>query len=113
VQLWANIDAHRSTELFKQYFPESAHSHATRINGNHFSKHDTAVYCFSERGELAEQRCHSFEVSDNTLTDNRVAVHFERVRDSQIFNNRIYDNVVAGIKLVGCGNVSADGNALS
>jgi parallel beta-helix repeat protein len=113
VQLWANVDAHRSTELFKQYFPEGAHSHATRVNGNHFAKHDIAVHGFSERGEQAEQRCHSFEVSDNTLTDNRVAVQFERVRDSQIFNNRIYDNVVAGIKLVGCNDVSADGNEMS
>lgn len=112
VQLWANIDAHRGTELFRQYFPAGANSHETRIAGNQFSKHDTAIYCFSERGEQAEQRCHSFDVNGNTLTDNRIGVHFERVRDSHIVNNRIFDNVVAGIKLIGCGDVTVDANAL-
>jgi len=62
---------------------------------------------------LPRQRCARFTVRDNTLRDNRVGVQFERVRESIITNNRIEKNLEAGIKLVGCKDVNADGNHLA
>ncbi len=109
VQLWANLDSQRSTGRFSAYFPDCAHSHESAITRNTFSRHDNAIHCWSARGE-ATQRCHHFSVLDNEIIDNRVGVFFERVRLSQIMRNKIRDNVEAGVKMVGCADVTIDEN---
>ena len=111
VQLWANLDSQRSTGAFSAYFPECAQSHESMITRNTFSRHDNAIHCWSARGE-ATQRCHHFSVLDNEIVDNRVGVLFERVRQSQIMRNTIRDNVEAGVKMVGCADVTVDENAM-
>lgn len=130
VQLWINDDAKRSAGLFKQYFPDCAESIETKLLGNTFTHNDVALHAWTERPSTAidslirkeslsaqdtlpKQRCAGFTVRDNILRDNRVGVQFERVRDSIITNNHFEKNLEAGIKLVGCKDVNADGNALA
>ena len=98
---------------FIDWFPESAESHETAIKGNTFTRHDIAVHGWSALREGSSvPRCHHFNVMDNELADNRVAVQFERVRESSIANNRIFDNAEAGIKLIGSPDVSVAGNQM-
>ena len=108
VQLWVG-----ARPAFIDWFPESAESHETAIKGNTFTRHDIAVHGWSAAREGSSvPRCHHFNVMDNELADNRVAVQFERVRESSIANNRIFDNAEAGIKLIGSPDVSVAGNQM-
>jgi parallel beta-helix repeat protein len=109
VQLWVNPDKKRGAGLFRQFFPDNTDSHETVIRKNKFTRHDTAIHCWTDERTL---RCHHFTIYDNDLSDNRVAVLFERVRDSTISENRIVGNVEAGVKLVGCKDVSVGGNEM-
>lgn len=113
VQLWVNAQS-GARPAFVDWFPESAESHETLIQNNRFSRHDIAVHGWSAMrdGQPAGARCHHFSVINNELVDNRVAVQFERVRDSTIANNRILENVEAGIKLIGSPEVSVGGNQM-
>ena len=110
VQLWVG-----ARPPFIQFFPDCAESHETQIVGNAFSRHDYAVRAWSERGpdDVATQRCHHFNLRDNSMHDNRVAVQFERVRESTITGNKIFGNVETGIKLIGCNDVTTDGNRMN
>jgi parallel beta-helix repeat protein len=113
VQLWVNSDARRGTGVFRQFYPDSAESHDTEISGNNFVHNDFAVRGWTERDEFyVAPRCHHFRVTDNTISGNRVGVQFERVRDSAIYQNNITGNLEAGIKLIGCVDVSATGNEM-
>jgi parallel beta-helix repeat protein len=118
VQLWVNSDAKRGTGLFRQFYPDCTESYETKIDGNTFTHNDFAVHGWTERpstpaqDELPRIRCYHFHVGNNDFSDNRVGVQFERVRDSLIQDNRILKNVEAGIKLVGCVDVSAAGNEM-
>ncbi|MCL5998178.1 MAG: right-handed parallel beta-helix repeat-containing protein [Chloroflexi bacterium] len=109
VQLWVSARA-----AFSNYFPECAESYETNITGNHFSRHDQAIHVWTERadGGPSARRCHHFTLLDNTITDNRVGVQLERVRDSVVQNNRVYDNPEAGVKMVGCKDVKVEANQL-
>ncbi len=130
VQLWINDPAKRNAGAFTQFFPDCAESHETRITGNTFVHNDVALHAWTERpstasdahlrgaslssrGALSKQRCAGFTVRDNALRDNRIGVQFERVRESIVIGNRFEANVEAGIKLVGCKDVSADGNTMA
>lgn len=113
IQLWVNRDAARGTATFKQFFPEGAETYETEIADNRFVGNRLAVHVWTERGEeYAGPRCHSLRVLRNTFHDNRIGILFERVRDSAIHGNTLYRNIEAGIKLVGCIGVSAEGNFL-
>jgi parallel beta-helix repeat protein len=113
VQLWVNGDGKRGAGVFRQFYPEGAESHETEISGNTFVHNDFAVRGWTERDEgYSVPRCHHFRVTGNTLSDNRVGVQFERVRDSAIYQNKITGNLEAGIKLIGCMDVSATGNEM-
>jgi parallel beta-helix repeat protein len=110
VQLWVNLDEQRGAALFRQYFPDSAESHSTAIQDNTFTRHDHAIRCWSVRGEQPLMRCRNFALTGNTLTDNRIAVQMERVRESQILRNTIRDNIEAGVKLIGCEGIIVENN---
>ncbi len=108
VQLWVGLESH-----FADWFPECVESHETVINKNAFSRHDVAVHGWTARKDGPSiAKCHHFSVVDNDLIDNRIGVSFERVRESTITQNRVFENVEAGIKLVGVRDVATDGNAL-
>ena len=109
VQLWVG-----AKPPFTRYFPDCAETHETQIVGNTFARQDCAVRVWSERAveDVAVQRCHHINLRDNTLNDNRIAVQFDRVRESTITGNKIIGNVEAGIKLTGCKDVTTDGNRL-
>lgn len=112
-QLWVNADAQRRTELFREFYPEHADSYETHIVGNTFVHNDFAIRAWTERdARYAGPRCHHFNVHGNKLRDNRVGVQFERVRDSLIQDNEIRANLEAGIKLIGCRDVSVSGNQM-
>jgi len=113
VQLWVNADAKRSAALFRQFYPDCADSHETRLTGNTFTHNDIALHAWTERdARYTGPRCQRFSVTGNTLDDNRVGVQFERVRDSVITANSLKGNVEAGMKLIGCADVTTDGNTL-
>jgi parallel beta-helix repeat protein len=123
VQLWINDDGARGAGLFRQFYPDCAESYETNVLDNAFTHNDVAVRAWTERTStrsksaatehaVPAQRCHHFIVKGNTLHDNRVGVQFERVRDSSVHQNRITSNLEAGIKLVGCADVSTGGNDL-
>jgi parallel beta-helix repeat protein len=127
VQLWVNSDGNRGSGLFRQFFPDCAESYETEVSGNSFTHNDFAVRGWTERPStpadaslrsesasaqdaLPTQHCHHFRVTGNTMSDNRVGVQFERVRESAIQGNRIAGNLEAGIKLIGAMDVSTAGN---
>jgi len=111
VQLWVNADARRNAGAFREFYPECAESYQTTIIGNTFAHNDFGIQSWTERDErYTGPRCHHFIVHGNTLRDNRVGVQFERVRDSLIQENKIVANLEAGIKLVGCANISSSAN---
>ena len=111
VQLWVGARA-----PFTQWFPDCAESHETAVIDNTFTRHDIAVHGWSERADpasgLAPLRCHHFNISRNTITDNRVGVLIERARDSVVQSNRVHDNVEAGLKLIGSRDVLVEGNVM-
>lgn len=108
VQLWVSLESH-----FAQWFPECAESYETKISGNKFSRHEVAVHGWTARKDGPSlAKCHHFSVMDNDMIDNRIGVNFERVRESTITQNRVFDNVEAGIKLVGVRDVNTAGNEL-
>ena len=108
VQLWVSLESH-----FAEWFPDCVESHETTISKNQFSRHDVAVHGWTARKDGPSlAKCHHFSVIDNDLIDNRIGVTFERVRESTITQNRVFDNVEAGIKLVGVRDVATDGNSL-
>lgn len=114
VQLWVNGDAQRGAGLFRQFHPDCAESHETEISHNTLVHNDFAVRAWTERdAHYAGPRCHHFRLTGNLIRDNRVGVQFERVRSSMISKNTIVGNLEAGIKLVGCADVNADGNAMA
>lgn len=113
VQLWVNDDANRGAGLFRQFFPEGAETFETVVVNNQFLHNDCGVHVWTERGaNYAGARCRALRVSGNTFHDNRIGVLFERVRQSAITANTFTDNLIAAIKLVGCAEVSTDGNRL-
>jgi parallel beta-helix repeat protein len=112
IQLWTNADDARSAGLFRTYFPECAESHATLLGKNHITACETAIHAWTQREEPPVSRCHGFTLDNNILTGNRVAVLFERVRESRIARNQIVDNVEAGIKLIGSPDVLIDSNTM-
>jgi parallel beta-helix repeat protein len=112
VQLWVNPDDRRGAGTFRQFFPDGADTHHTRITRNTFERHDRAIHVWTERGTAPAIRCRDLSVTDNQISDNRIGVHFERVRDADIGNNDITGNIEAGVKLVGCADVATDGNRL-
>jgi parallel beta-helix repeat protein len=109
VQLWVGAQP-----AFTDFFPESAESYDSVISGNTFSRHDLAVHLWSERPKAGAgaRRCHHFTLIDNTIFDNRVGLQLERVRDSVIHHNQIYDNPEAGVRLVGCKDVGIEANVM-
>lgn len=112
VQLWVGA-ASGTRPAFVDWFPESAESYETAIKGNTFTRHDIAVHGWSALREGGSGlRCHHFTVVENELADNRVAIQFERVRESSIANNRIFDNAEAGIKLIGSPDVAVAANQM-
>ncbi len=109
VQLWTGAQP-----AFTNYFPDCAETYDTAITGNTFSRHDQAVHIWSEKlrdGSVA-RRCHHLTLSGNTISDNRVGVLLERVRDSVVQNNRILENPEAGVKMVGCKDISVEANEM-
>jgi parallel beta-helix repeat protein len=112
VQLWVNSDEARGAGMFRAFFPKNSDSHATFLTGNTIQRSDTGVHCWTQREEEPVLRCHDFVLENNTIEDNRIAVQFERVRDSPIVQNRITGNVEAGIKLIGCANVFVERNVM-
>ena len=112
VQLWANLDEQRNTAEFGEFFPEGLESHTTEIRGNDFVRHDHAIHCWSARGETPLVRCHHFTITDNTLTDNRIAIKLDRVRDSRVQGNQILSNVEAGISMTGCQDLAISDNVM-
>ncbi|MCX7938887.1 MAG: NosD domain-containing protein [Anaerolineae bacterium] len=111
VQLWVNDDANRGAGLFRQFFPEGAETHETAILNNQFMHNDSGVHVWTERGaNYTGPRCRALRVSGNMFRDNRIGVLFERVRQSAINGNLFEGNLVAAIKLVGCAEVSTEGN---
>lgn len=112
VQLWANLDDQRNTAEFGAFFPEGRESHTTEIRGNDFARHDHAIHCWSARGEAPIARCHHFAITDNTLTDNRIAIKLDRVRDSRVQGNQILSNVEAGIRMTGCQDMAIADNVM-
>lgn len=113
VQLWINDDDSRGAGTFRQFYPDCAESRETVLAGNTFARNELAVHAWTERGPgYGGPRCHHFTLKDNALRDNRVGVLFERVRESSIHENRFERNFEAGIKLVGCADVSTGGNAM-
>ena len=105
VQLWVN-----SQPAFLDWYPECAESYESAIKANTFKRHDHAVHVWTGKGN--GNKCHHFGVTDNELVDNRVAVLCERVRESSIYGNRIFENVEAGIKLIGCTDMNVAGNVM-
>ncbi len=109
VQLWASAQP-----AFTEYFPENSESYDTAITDNTFTRHDAAVHIWSEknRSGTPARRCHHFTVTNNAINDNRVGIELERVRASVVQGNRIYNNPEAGIKMVGCQDVSVGANEM-
>lgn len=110
-QFWVN-----AKPAFIDYFPECAESGDTEVADNTFIRNDAAVRVWTGRADGAPPpapRCHHFTVTRNGLDDNRIAVLFERVRDSTVYANRLRGNVEAGLKLVGCRGVNTDGNTFA
>jgi parallel beta-helix repeat protein len=109
VQLWVSARA-----AFSSYFPEHAESYETSITGNTFSRHEQAIHVWTERPADAPmaRHCHHFTLAENTIFDNRIGVQLERVRESVVQNNRIYDNPEAGVRMVGCKDVKAEANVM-
>ncbi len=99
---------------FGDWYPECVESYETSIKNNTFTKHDAAVHVWTGKadGVAVGAKCHHFGVMDNELTDNRVGIQFERVRQSSVYGNRVFENVEAGIKLVGCVEMNVAGNVM-
>ncbi|MFN3706014.1 MAG: nitrous oxide reductase family maturation protein NosD [Thermoflexales bacterium] len=113
VQLWVNDRDQRGTALFAEFFPEQAESFDTEVSDNRFEHNDVAVHVWTQRGaDYAGPRCRGMRILRNIIRDNRIGVQLERARDSLVQQNRIHANLVAGIRLVGCAQVSTDGNEL-
>ncbi len=113
VQLWVNDPSQRGTALFTEFFPDQADSYDTEVSDNTFEHNDTAVHVWTQRGaNYTAPRCHDMRILRNTIRDNRVGVHLERVRDSLVRQNFIQANLVAGIRLAGCARVDAEGNTM-
>jgi parallel beta-helix repeat protein len=111
VQLWVG-----ARPAFTDFFPECAESYESAIKKNVFKRHDRAIHCYTQRPPNeapALALCRQFVLAENELTDNRVAILLERVRASSIYANHIYDNVEAGIKLIGSPDVVVGENMLA
>jgi parallel beta-helix repeat protein len=109
VQLWVGARA-----AFAEYFPDCVESYNTTLRANTFTRHERAVHAWTERQANAPlvRGLHHLTLSENAITDNRVGVALERVRESMVQSNRILTNPEAGVMLLGCKDVKVEGNEL-
>jgi parallel beta-helix repeat protein len=108
-QFWAG-----AKPAFGDWYPECIESYETTIANNTFVRHDTAVQVWTGKADGASvgARCHHFVIANNELTDNRVGIQLDRVHHSSVYGNRVFENVEAGIKLIGCAEMNVAGNVM-